>query len=437
MRVIEQLEGVFLNASVWESMVFPARVRDYQPSMLDELISSSDVVWVGSKASGSNAKEAGEIAFYPAGSLLLNQPESAVDKLNDNETLTMPDAVLTALSGGGAFPIQLLSAVTKTIWLEHAEAQVNPETGEIIFPAWGERQFEEALWSLVWQGKMTNSSFAPVRALLHGGKTVRAPRRAARRRVTMRPPTPLALSGLWSAVSCGDGRTVMPNKPLDGVIEPGMLENSDTGIGMAHTASVEERELALIDALLDRYGVIAAPLVDKERIAGGFSALYPVLKRMEEHGTLVRGMFVKGFGAAQFAERDTVDALRSDTQWHSQSCVALDVIDPANLTGSAIAWPEQDYLKPARRSGSIIVLKQGEPVLFSVPKSHKIVSFTADETILRPSCAELAYVLQRQPSGSISFSEMNGTSLKARNEYRQILYAAGFVDSPQGMKLYC
>ena len=229
----------------------------------------------------------------------------------------------------------------------------------------------------------------------------------------------------------------MPNKPLDGVIEPGMLENSDTGIGMAHTASVEERELALIDALLDRYGVIAAPLVDKERIAGGFSALYPVLKRMEEHGTLVRGMFVKGFGAAQFAERDTVDALRSDTQWHSQSCVALDVIDPANLTGSAIAWPEQDYLKPARRSGSIIVLKQGEPVLFSVPKSHKIVSFTADETILRPSCAELAYVLQRQPSGSISFREMNGTSLKARNEYRQILYAAGFVDSPQGMKLYC
>lgn len=138
--------------------------------MLDELISSSDVVWVGSKASGSNAKEAGEIAFYPAGSLLLNQPESAVDKLNDNETLTMPDAVLTALSGGGAFPIQLLSAVTKTIWLEHAEAQVNPETGEIIFPAWGERQFEEALWSLVWQGKMTNSSFAPVRALLHGAK---------------------------------------------------------------------------------------------------------------------------------------------------------------------------------------------------------------------------------------------------------------------------
>ena len=49
----------------------------------------------------------------------------------------------------------------KTIWQEHAEVNVNPETGEIILPAWGESQFEEALWSLVWQGKVTNSSFAP------------------------------------------------------------------------------------------------------------------------------------------------------------------------------------------------------------------------------------------------------------------------------------
>ena len=75
------------------------------------------------------------------------------------------------------------------------------------------------------------------------------------------------------------------------------------------TAGIEEYDIALIESLLDRYGVIAAPLIDKEQVAGGFSGLYPVLKRMEEHGNLVRGMFVKGFGAVQFAGRDTVDAL--------------------------------------------------------------------------------------------------------------------------------
>ncbi|HRL68734.1 MAG TPA: hypothetical protein PLJ01_00740, partial [Bifidobacterium adolescentis] len=151
---------------------------------------------------------------------------------------------------------------------------------------------------------------------------------------------------------------------------------------------------------------------------------------------LVRGMFVKGFGAAQFAGRDTVDALRGDDEARSQSCVALDVTDPANLTGSAITWPEQHHMKPARRAESVIVLDHGMPVLFAVPKSHRIVSFTDDERILQPACTELAYAMQHQSKGSVSFAEMNGESLKERNEYRRLLHAAGFVDSPQGMKLY-
>ena len=81
-------------------------------------------------------------------------------------------------------------------------------------------------------------------------------------------------------------------------------------------------------------------MIDKENIPGGYSALYPVLNRMEEHGRLVRGMFVRGFGAAQFAERDTVDALRHPSEHRGQSVVALSVLDPANLSGSAIAWPD-------------------------------------------------------------------------------------------------
>ena len=190
------------------------------------------------------------------------------------------------------------------------------------------------------------------------------------------------------------------------------------------TAGIEEYDIALIESLLDRYGVIAAPLIDKEQVAGGFSGLYPVLKRMEEHGNLVRGMFV------------TVDALRGNDEARSQSCVALDVTDPANLTGSAITWPEQHHMKPARRAESVIVLDHGMPVLFAVPKSHRIVSFTDDERILQPACTELAYALQHQSKGSVSFAEMNGESLKERNEYRRLLHAAGFVDSPQGMKLY-
>ncbi len=36
--VIEQLAGVRLPASAWESLILPARVGDYSPTMLDELV---------------------------------------------------------------------------------------------------------------------------------------------------------------------------------------------------------------------------------------------------------------------------------------------------------------------------------------------------------------------------------------------------------------
>ena len=118
-------------------------------------------------------------------------------------------------------------------------------------------------------------------------------------------------------------------------------------------ASAERVAIARVEALLDRYGVIAPPMIDKERLDGGFSGLYPVLRRMEEHGALMRGMFVSGCGAAQFASRQTVDALRACAA--EPSAVVLDATDPANLYGSVIAWPRTIggfSIRPARRSGA-------------------------------------------------------------------------------------
>ncbi|EJH4308093.1 hypothetical protein V9O49_001526 [Shigella flexneri] len=52
MRVIEQLAGVGLPASLWESQILPARVRDYSPEMLDELLATGAVIWSGQKKAG-------------------------------------------------------------------------------------------------------------------------------------------------------------------------------------------------------------------------------------------------------------------------------------------------------------------------------------------------------------------------------------------------
>lgn len=437
MRVIEQLEGVALPLPVWEGAVFPARVRGYQPAMLDELLASGDVVWTGEKTAGTKAKEPGRIAFHPADSELLDNTAAAGatghpfdaasgDTASDNTMTgdiapdddagralgpvrTLPDAILHVLAAGGAFRAERLAELVRAAWRPDTES-VDPETGEIRPSAWSNSQFEDALWSLVWQGAVTNSSLTPVRAMAsaagsHATRSVSVGRTRRRARVAVQ--VPVLMQGLWSAVP-----TV--------------------------TATAEQRSLAQVEILLDRYGIIAPLLIDAEDVPGGFSALYPVLRRMEEHGTLVRGMFVQGFGAAQFARRDTVDQLRRAGEGHSRSCVAIEVMDPANLTGAAVTWPQYGGTanKPLRRAGGMVVLDHGNLVVYAAVKGHHLTTFTDDGDTLRRAFAELAYALQRRPSGSVTFADLNGEPLTARTEAARILHAAGFTPCPQGMKLY-
>src|SRR5262249_45482344 len=68
---------------------------------------------------------------------------------------------------------------------------------------------------------------------------------------------------------------------------------------------------AVAPAPLDRHGIVTRGSVVAERIPGGFGAVYPVLKAMEEAGQCRRGYFVEGLGAAQFALPGAVDRMRA------------------------------------------------------------------------------------------------------------------------------
>jgi ATP-dependent Lhr-like helicase len=63
----------------------------------------------------------------------------------------------------------------------------------------------------------------------------------------------------------------------------------------------------LLDALRRRHARGAGA----EGIAGGFGAVYDVLKAMEDAGRIRRGYFVAGLGATQFALPGALDLLRS------------------------------------------------------------------------------------------------------------------------------
>ncbi|MEE1296099.1 MAG: DEAD/DEAH box helicase [Bifidobacterium sp.] len=429
MRVVEQLEGVSLPVGTWERQVFPVRVHGYAPMMLDELIASGDVVWVGSGTGEGTGVD--EVRLYPADSVQLQahvqslEPISGIDADGADEgsgatgddgagdhAVTLREAIWRVLARGGAYATADLEQRARQVWQEDPEDVIDPVTGEVEAPHWSTSRFETALWSLVRDGYVTNTTFAVAR---HSGRgAAKAPARAAtahlrRARVRLAAPTQ-GLGGLWSA--------------LPHAAEP---------------VGAEEIAIDLVEALLDRYGVVAPPIVEQCALPGGFSGLYPVLRRMEEQGALLRGQYVDGFGAAQFARRETIDLLRAEE--HAAGTVALDVIDPASLMGGAIAWPEpagegEGAVKPMRKAGGLVVLRAGSALLYCATKSGRLLTFSDVDTLLRPACAALADACRRVPGQSVTLKECDGQPLTRPLPITPSLRAAGFTPTPQGLRLY-
>lgn len=244
--VIEQLSGVPLPASAWETLVFPQRIRDYQPEMLDELLTSGEVTWAGAGTLGSKD---GWVRFYPA--------DAEVPAQVERKKTELEEGVLRVLRERGA----LFSPAIR--------AELTDVNGDM----------REALWSLVWDGLVTADSFAPVRALVQGRhaaqKTGRIRPRARPLQRRGSPPTDPSLVGRWSLTETQSAPNVL------GAVE-----------------------------LLDRYGVVTRGSVMAEDFPGGFAAAYKVYGELEMVGTCRRGYFVEGLGGAQFAVPGAVDRLR-------------------------------------------------------------------------------------------------------------------------------
>src|SRR6185436_20011807 len=119
--------------------------------------------------------------------------------------------------------------------------------------------------------------------------------------------------------------------------------------------SSTERAHALAVSLLERHGVVTRESVLGEGVAGGFAAVYPVLRAMEEAGKIRRGYFVEGLGAAQFALPGAVDRLRAErVPIDGPTLLVLAVADPANPYGATLGWPKAR--KVQRVGGAHLVL---------------------------------------------------------------------------------
>ncbi|EHK0943841.1 ATP-dependent helicase [Citrobacter farmeri] len=404
-RVIEQLAGVGLSASLWESQIFPARVRDYSPDMLDELLATGEVIWSGQKKLGDDD---GQVVLHLRDYLA----ETLSPPSGDSETLSdLQRAILDVLSGGGAWFAPQLSAMIQA----RTQSSGNDEW---ITPA----TLHEALWGLVWQGYITTDIWAPLRGL---SRTVSASRQPSRRSPRMRRgrptyalprPTSVAVPVSYTTPALTGRWSLLPGERLN-----------DT-----------ERMLAWTENMLDRYGVIGRQAVITENVPGGFPALQTLCRSMEDSGRILRGRFVEGMGGAQFAERHTIDRLRdltsSNTENQAFTPVALSANDPANPWGTLLPWPTHpSSLLPARRNGAFVVISAGQLRLYLAQGGKKMMVWSENEEMPSPEIfSALAGALCREPRLRFTLTEVNDKPVRQTTLFT-LLREVGFSSSPQGL----
>ena len=135
--------------------------------------------------------------------------------------------------------------------------------------------------------------------------------------------------------------------------------------------SPTERLHAQSLALLERHGVLTREAVASEGIEGGFSAVYPILRAMEEAGRIRRGYFVEGLGRRAVRARlarwtDCAPCATAATRLAGEAYL-LAATDPANPFGARPAWPrrgEADRRPLQRAAGAYVVIVDGAAAMY-------------------------------------------------------------------------
>jgi ATP-dependent Lhr-like helicase len=400
---IESLQGAPLPASLVESAILPARIAEYAPAGLDTLIAAGEVAWAGVEPIGERD---GRIALFLADKLpLLVQQRPLVEPLTERE-----EKLLAVLESTGASFFDVLH-----------QAVGGGYPGETI----------EALWSLVWCGLITNDSLHALRAYIARPESARMPRRLQTGAVfRSRRTTPPTAQGRWS-----------------------LLPIRTRGVEGAPTATEASHALAL--QLLNRYGVLLRESVAAENVPGGFSAVYDVLKALEESGRIRRGYFVAGLGATQFALPAAVDLLRQLRNAPPQEkpeFVQLAAADPANPYGSVLRWPELPVAEEdsetaprllTRAAYAEVILRNGQLVAWLRRGNPNLLVFLpAEEPERSQTASGLAHFLcmrgqERLRGGGhqgVLITTINGQPVAAHPMARYLM-DAGFHPGPLGMHL--
>ncbi len=425
LRAVEQLAGAVVPASALETLILPSRVAGYTPALLDELTATGAILWQGH---GASAGDDGWISLHLGDSASLTLTGAPHGDVARGPAVTeRHQQILDALASGGAYFFRQLSDACGST---------------------DDADFAVLLWDLVWAGLISNDSLAPVRARLRGGRTAhRSPARTPRpTQLTRRP---------WSTHRGAGPRPILPSR--DG--PPG---TSGRWFALpVPDLDATARGLVTADILLDRYGVLTRGAVAAEDPPGGFAAVYRVLAAAEEVGRVRRGYFVEGLGGTQFASTGAVDRLRAQSRTNllddpgrsDRVAVVLAAADPANPYGAALPWPERVVddgtgndpadpehrgrgHRPGRKAGALVVLVDGELVLYVERGGATLLSWSEDSDRLGAAARGLAEAVHAGALAGLTVRRADGDAvLGSHGPLVSALTEAGFHLTPRGLRI--
>ncbi|WP_051467544.1 MULTISPECIES: Lhr family helicase [Pseudofrankia] len=480
-RAIEQLQGALIPASAWEQLVLPARVSDYSPAMLDELCASGEVLWAGA---GGLPGDDGWLTLVLADAAPLLLPP-LTDREVDREVDAPASGEVVDLGGLAGVASPLRRAVLDALADDQALffRTLSDRVGSLDDTA-----LANAIWDLAWAGLITNDTLAPLRARLGGGAatTHRSARRPGRPSLRFASdPYPTAATGVDRA--SGPGRPAAPRRSGPPMVAGrwSLLPARDTDpTRRAHT---------LAETLLDRHGIVTRGAVAAEHAPGGFAAVYRVLSAFEDAGRARRGYFVEGLGAAQFAMPGAVDRLRAiageqraaaeEPDWAiepagpagpagqvgrigqvglggpggavdafgrdpgpgaaraggDRRAVVLAATDPANPYGAALPWPSRPEAaggdgpghRPGRKAGALVVLVDGDLVLYVERGGKTLLSWPEPARALQPAVDALALAVREGWLGRLAVERADGQAV-TDSALGEALLRAGFHPTPRG-----
>ena len=257
----------------------------------------------------------------------------------------------------------------------------------------------------MWKGLITNDTFHALRAFTRSSKGRTPPRATGFR---SRRVAPASTEGRWSLVP--------------------QASANDT-----------QRANALAQQLLSRYGVVTREAPALENLAGGFSAVYPILRAMEDAGRIRRGYFVAGLGATQFASGGAIDLLRAlRDEPESPETVMVAATDPANPYGAIVKWPESPWTL-SRSVGANVILVNGLMACYISRGEKQLMVFLPEDepvrsTVAREIAKALASIVRNGTRRALLIAEINDEPA-SRSPLGPFLVEEGFVSTAMGYQM--